>query len=139
MRIMKLNPDRKILKMLIPKFSKDNSGGALVEFAFVFPIFLAFIFGIIEFSYILWGMSSMNSAVSYASRYAYTHRTASNGVIANAATSRVSASLPNITFNVVNDGSAFTINGSFTYSFYYLPISPITITSKLKQHIPTKF
>jgi len=135
----KIHRNRQGFRWFLSKFRRDNSGSTLIEFAFVFPIFLAFIFGIIEFSYILWGMSSMNSAASYASRYAYMNRTASNSVIANAASSKVSSSLPPITFNVVNNGSSFTINGSMTYSFYYLPMSPITVTTSIKQDIPTKF
>jgi Flp pilus assembly protein TadG len=47
---------------------KDQRGAAAVEFALVLPIFIAIIFGIIQFGYYFWTAESANTAAREAAR-----------------------------------------------------------------------
>ncbi len=45
------------------------NGQSMVEFALVLPVVLTLVFGVIEFGFLLWSYSSVNSAAREASRY----------------------------------------------------------------------
>ena len=47
---------------------KDQRGAAAVEFALVLPIFVALVFGIIQYGYYFWTAESANSAAREAAR-----------------------------------------------------------------------
>jgi Flp pilus assembly protein TadG len=121
----------------IRNFLKNHRGTMIIEFAYVFPIYLLFIFGIIELGYTLWGDSNMKHAASYASRYAFVNPTATASDINAAALSKIDLSGNPIQFTVTLSGTTVDIDGTFTYNFLVLPIKPITITTHIRQLIPT--
>ncbi|MBN2043438.1 MAG: pilus assembly protein, partial [Anaerolineales bacterium] len=49
--------------------NKDKPGQTMVEFALALPIVLVIVFGVIEFGFLLWSYSSVNSAAREAARY----------------------------------------------------------------------
>jgi Flp pilus assembly protein TadG len=49
---------------------QERKGTAAVEFAFLLPVFLLMLLGIIEFGRLLWTQSSLQNAVEAAARYA---------------------------------------------------------------------
>jgi hypothetical protein len=49
--------------------NRNDSGQTMVEFAMVLPIVLTIVFGVIEFGWLLWSYSSVNSAAREAARY----------------------------------------------------------------------
>ena len=51
------------------KMSKKNIGQAITEFALALPVTLLIVFGVIEFGYLLFVYSSVNSASREAARY----------------------------------------------------------------------
>jgi Flp pilus assembly protein TadG len=54
---------------LLHRFLKSERGNAVVEAAFVLPLFLLFVLGIVEFGRLYWVRSSMQLAVSEAGRH----------------------------------------------------------------------
>jgi len=112
----------------------------VIELAMIMPVFIAFVFGCIEFGLIMWGRISMEYAISQTARYAYVNNTASNTVISNFAQTMVpSAYGSNLVFsftvNMVAHSTA-TITGTYVYNFFVLPLPPITMTSQVIQPIP---
>lgn len=59
---------------------REDRGTALIEFAFVFPIFVLGVIGIIEIAIVLFIGSSIESAVLQASRFGVTGGTVAGGV-----------------------------------------------------------
>ena len=61
-----------MIKQIIRRFRKNERGAAMVEFALAIVILLAFIFGIIEFAWILHGHITLTGAVREGARLAVT-------------------------------------------------------------------
>lgn len=68
------------MRRIISKI-KGNEGVAAIEMALIFPIFLLFILGIIEFSRAYWILHTMQLGVDEAGRYAMVHTTANDSQI----------------------------------------------------------
>jgi len=120
----------------IKKFFKHIFGTAILEFAFVFPVFLLFIFGIFEFGFIMWYDSSMNYAATSGSRYAFVYPTAAPSTIENYAMSKISVPPNTIVLKVTKGTDTVDIDGTLTYTFIILPFSPLTITTHIHQITP---
>src|SRR3990167_2391709 len=117
-------------------FIKSEKAASAIEFAIILPVFLLFIFGIIQLGYVMWGYSSLEYALTAAARFAYINPTTTSAAIENYATSRVSL------------GSAFTVNvsitpnvsaditGTFSFSPLYILTNPISISTTVHQVLP---
>jgi Flp pilus assembly protein TadG len=124
-------------KLTPTSLTRDSKGSIAIEFAIVFPIFLLFVMGIIEFGYIFWGLSSLQFGASYGARYSYVNPTASSTTIRNQALSKISLPSSAITYSVSTTSNVSTdITGTFTYTFLFLPVSPITVTTQVHQVLP---
>jgi Flp pilus assembly protein TadG len=115
---------------------KNESGTAALEMAFVLPVFMLFVLGIIEFSRAYWVLHTMELSIEEAARYAIVNTTLSDSQII----SKAQANLYGF------DSSQFTItsisqnsNGvtykviTATYPFNFvvpnlLPFNGITLT-----------
>lgn len=53
----------------VRRFRADQSGASAVEFAFIFPVFLAMIFGTIEFGRVMYTKVAFEYAIMQTSRY----------------------------------------------------------------------
>ena len=51
------------------RLNSKDLGQTMVEFAMVLPVVLSLVFGVIEFGFLLWSYSSVNSAAREAARY----------------------------------------------------------------------
>jgi Flp pilus assembly protein TadG len=109
-------------------YLQNIKGTAAIEFAFILPVFLAIIFGSIELGYLFWANSSLNYGATYGARYAFVHPAASSTTIQNYALSVVDVPGSVISYTVSTTALAVDIDGSLTYTFLVLPLSPITIT-----------
>lgn len=63
---------------LIKKIIRNKEGGAALEMALVFPIFLLFTLGMIELSRAYWVLHTMELSIEEAARYAIVNTTASD-------------------------------------------------------------
>lgn len=118
-------------------FYKDLRGSAALEFAFIIPAYLFFIFGIVEFGYVLWGNTALKYGAANGARYAFVHPTASSAEVENVATSSISFPGDAIEYSVaIAPNVSATIDGTFTYNFLGLPINPITVTTQIVQPLP---
>ncbi len=66
---------------LIKKFKKSELGAAAIEMALVFPLFILFVLGIIEFSRAYWILHTMQLAIEEAARYATINTTAYDSAV----------------------------------------------------------
>lgn len=78
---------------------RATKGGAIVEFAFMFPILLSLIGGVADFGIYLWQRGRLANAVTYGTQYAFLIGTATgaNANIKSAVTSVAAASLTGTT------------------------------------------
>ena len=122
---------------LIKRSMKASQGAAIIEFAFILPVYLLLIFGIIELGYVLWGVSALEYGASYGARYAFVHPTSSSSTIEDFALSTVNFPTNAITYNVtITPSVSADIDGSFSYTFLVLPLNPITINTHIHQVLP---
>jgi len=103
-----------------PRFCRASSGSSLVEFAFVAPLFLLLLFGVIDFSHLFFVEMTLQNAVRQAGRYAitgnhqpdpkhpgqYLSRVASIEQVAQQAAAGLDVSSLQITSKVGGSGSA---------------------------------
>ncbi len=120
------------------QYIRDSAGAAILEFAIILPVYLLFIFGIIELGYVLWGNSALEHGASYGARYAFVHPTSSSSTIKSAALASIDFPNNDITYNVtISPNVSADIDGSFSYTFKVLPLNPLTITTHIHQVLPT--
>lgn len=119
-------------------YLRQTRGASAIEFAIVLPVYLLFLFGIIEFGYIFWGYATLEYGTSYGARYAYVHPTSSSSTlqtVIGTATADFPGTLDFSGTTITANVSA-TINGTFTYTFFGLPIAPVTMTANVVQPLP---
>lgn len=67
------------------RFSTDQRGAALVEFAVCATLLLTVTFAVIEFGYLLWMHNALADAARRGARYAVTHATTDSNAVKNVA------------------------------------------------------
>lgn len=89
-----------------------------------------------ESGIIIWNLTSLNYAVTEAARYAYITPNVTQQAIINHAKAKIST-ISNVTFtaNVVSKNYV-DIQGSLTYTFVVLPLSPMTLNASIRQPLP---
>ena len=117
---------------------KNNRAVAAVEMAFVLPLFLLFVLGIIEFGRAYWIMDSMQLSIDEAGRYAMLNTTASDTQIVAKAKANLYGLNPN-DFTVTSTSQVISgityKNIVATYSFHFavpnlLPFGDLTFTRR---------
>lgn len=115
---------------------KNNEGVEAVEMAFVLPIFLLFVLGIVEFGRAYWIMDSMQLSIDEAGRYAMLNTTATDvQIVATAKANLYGLNANDFTVTSTSE----TISGvnykriMATYSFHFsvpnlLPFGNLTLT-----------
>lgn len=66
---------------LIKRIIRHKQGAAAIEMALVFPVFILFVLGIIEFSRAYWVLHTMQLAIEEAARYTIVNTTAYDSAI----------------------------------------------------------
>lgn len=121
---------------LLKSYIRKNRGATVIEFAVILPVYLLFIFGIIELGYIFWGMSSLHYGASFGARFAFINPGASSSQIEDFALSFIDLPGSVITYEVTTNPLFVDIDGTFTYNFLYLPIDPISVQTHVHQVLP---
>ena len=96
-------------------------GATIVEFAFVAPVFLAMIFGVIDIARATWTFGSLNYAAERAARYASIHTSDSNPIAAStvqtyALNAYYGESLSGNPFTYSATGCGNTVTATYNYS-----------------------
>ncbi len=129
------------------RFLTDRDGAMAVEFAMISMAFLTTVFGTIESGRALWAQSALQSALDDTSRYALTHRDASDSTLQSYAQARMAdIYADNSGFTVMvnrttTDGVDFiTFDGSYAFKTLipFLPTdwSSMDLTGESKTPIP---
>jgi Flp pilus assembly protein TadG len=117
----------------VARRARDASGSVAVEFALLIPVYIAFMFGTIEFGRMIWIRNTMEFAAEQAARYgAITSGATTATITAYAATQLIGISSTGITFTVPTLTST-TVQVRATYNFTtlisaYVPIPATTLT-----------
>ena len=114
------------------RYIRNSSGSVAVEFALLLPVYIFFMFGIIEFGRYIWTRNTMEFAAEIAARYgAITSGATDATVAAYALTQLIGISSTGITFTATVAASTVTVVGTTTFSSVitnYVPIVSKTIT-----------
>jgi Flp pilus assembly protein TadG len=100
--------------------SRPSHGQALVEFAFVAPVFLLLLFAIIDFGRYVYYVQILNNAAREGARYAIVHGSRSFTPTGPPSTdptgSAVAAVVQNYAIGVIGSGTTFTIASTWNKS-----------------------
>jgi len=121
---------------LLNRLQKNNTGTATVEMAFVLPLFLLFVMGIIEFGRLYWTLNSMQLAVDEAGRYAMVHTASTDADITTVAQANLyglnTADFTLTSASQITAGVTYkVITATYTFSFIasgILPFGSINLT-----------
>jgi Flp pilus assembly protein TadG len=120
----------------------DRAGTAAVEFGMVIPVFLAMVFGTVEFARYMWSEHALDYAAEQASRYALANPSASNTDVKTYAENQVmTVNESKVTITVVDenlDGIEYlkvTVTHPFETLLPLVPFGPFTLTRVAR--IPT--
>jgi Flp pilus assembly protein TadG len=105
----------------LPHLLSCERGATIVEFAFVAPVFLAMIFGVIDIARVTWTFGSLHFAAESAARYASIHTSDSNPIAAStvqtyALNAYYGESLSGNPFTYSATGCGNTVAASYSYS-----------------------
>jgi Flp pilus assembly protein TadG len=99
-------------------FLADRRGATAVEYAFILPVFVMMIFGVIGVSQLAGAMSSMHYAVEEASRCFAVNKTTCGTPTTAAAYANAKYLGPDVgvVFVATNTGCGFTVSATATYT-----------------------
>lgn len=116
-------------------FRRDRRGATAIEFAFIVPIFVVLMIGVVEFSRILSVRSSMQFAVEETTRYAMVNDGSSNTTLIAMVKQKIAAPDPeNISVSITTETTAgvkyLKINASYPITMIteYFGLDPLTLT-----------
>jgi Flp pilus assembly protein TadG len=103
-----------------PLVRDADEGATAVEFAIIFPVFVLFVFGIIQFGLVLWTKFALQHATAEAARCATVNGTlcgTASGVQAYAATQAYGLKFPSSVFNVTTSTCGNQVIADYTFVF----------------------
>lgn len=127
-----------VFRSLLRRFISNVKGTTAVEYALVLPFFLSFVLGAIDFGMLMFGRLTLEYATTQTARYAYVHKTAAISEIQNYGLSLSAKKTNNSVFTYEIDTDpdvSATITGKLTYTYFFLPLAPVTMTSVIVQPI----
>lgn len=116
------------------RFLLCRQATALLEFAFLLPVFLAMMVGIMEFGRAMWIRQTLQYAVESASRTALADSSLSTSSISGTVTSDLiglQGVVPVVT--VTSSATQITVFASYNFTFLVpglLPFGPLTLTAQ---------
>ncbi|MGY4420636.1 Flp pilus assembly protein TadG [Bradyrhizobium sp. JR6.1] len=99
---------------------RDNRATTALEFALTAPVFLLFIFGIIEFGLLLWTQLGLQHGTELAARCATVNSTlcpGSSAITSYAAQQAFGLNLPSQTFTYSTPACGNQVTASYTFQF----------------------
>lgn len=120
------------------RLARTRAGATAVEFAFVAPLFLVMVLGVIEMSRAMWIKSTMQFAVDETARFVIVNTSASTTTLetyAQTAVTDTGMGSTGMTFSAssatTSDGTFITISATYDFSVLigYVPFPDITLTA----------
>ncbi len=113
---------------------RDNRAASALEFALTAPVFILFIFGIIEFGLLFWTQIGLQHGTEMAARCASVNPTlcpASSAIAGYAAQQAFGLDLPSQTFTYSTPACGNQVSANYTFQFpQVLNLSPLTLTAQ---------
>ncbi len=126
---------------LLPKGLLGSTGGnPAVEMALVLPVFLALIYGVIEFGRVLWTLSTLHYAVEEAARCASINTTTcgtSTQIKAYAAARASTIGVATSVFTPTTVACGHKVAASYVFPFAVSGFMPYTITLTAQSCFPS--
>jgi Flp pilus assembly protein TadG len=118
----------------VTALGRNESGASALEFALTAPVFLLFIFGIIEFGLLFWTQLGLQHGTEMAARCASVNPTlcpGSSEITSYAARQAFGLSLPAQTFTYTTTTCGSQVSASYTFQFpQVLNLSPLNLTAQ---------
>jgi Flp pilus assembly protein TadG len=114
--------------------TRNSSGSVAVEFALLLPVYIAFIFGIIEFGRMIWIRNTMEFAAEQAARYGAITTGATTATIEDKAKDPsylIGVDPATVTFTATIAASNVKVVGTHSFTTLisaYVPIPATTLT-----------
>ena len=115
------------------RFLRDASGATAVQFAFILPMFVVVIFGIIESGRVMWLQNALSFAVEGAARCAAidTKNCGSTAQVQRWAASQSGAAFPASTFTVSTAACGKLVTASYGVNLFIPYVAPaLTLTAQ---------
>ena len=116
------------------RLKRNSSASVAVEFALLLPVYIAFMFGIIEFGRMIWIRNTMEFAAETAARYGAITSGATDATVAAYATAQLigvdPATVDFITGTTIG-ASTVTVVGTYNFTTFisaFVPIPATTLT-----------
>lgn len=123
---------------------RSIDGGAAVELAFVLPVLVLILLGMIEFGRLMWTKSNLQYAIEETARYAIANPAASYATLRSFAVGRVmGVDQRQLTTQVTNDATCgeSCVKIEMTYQFQfattYLPVTGLTLYEHTSVQLPS--
>jgi Flp pilus assembly protein TadG len=129
-----MSADRAMLKATTKEYAQAQKGNALVEFAFILPLFLLLVFGMITFSIALYDKIVLTMACREGARAGAISASVSDAKTAALAVCQnnlisFGAGSPDFSQTIIS-GNDIIVKGSYNYSGIYLWSTGFQITAE---------
>lgn len=121
----------RMFRDLAVRFARQSSGAVAVEFALLLPVYIAVMFGVIEFGRLIWIRNTMEFAAETAARYGAITSGATNATVAAYAETQMIGMTCAGCFSATVASSTVTVVGTKNFTTLiaaYVPIPSTTIT-----------
>jgi len=116
---------------------RDQKGASVVEFALILPVFVAFVFGMINCGLMLWTQLGIEHGVVAAARCTTINPSVCPDVPAYAAQQAYGLNLPKTAFTVTAPACGNRVSASYGFQFVTLIMPPRSVTLTAQSCYPT--
>lgn len=116
---------------------REKGGASVVEFALILPVFVAFVFGVVNCGMMLWTQLGMEHGVVAAARCTTINPSVCPDVPAYATQQAYGLNLPKTTFTLSTPACGNRVAASYGFQFVTLIFPPHSVTLTAQSCYPT--
>lgn len=116
---------------------RHEGGASVVEFALILPVFVAFVFGMVNCGLMLWTQLGMEHGAVAAARCATINPSVCPDVPAYATQQAYDLNLPKTTFTLTSTTCGNQVSASYPFKFTTLIFPAMNVTLKAQSCYPT--
>lgn len=116
---------------------RNERGASVVEFALILPVFVVFVFGMINCGLLLWTQLGIEHGVVAASRCAAIDRAECPDVPAYATSETYGLNLPKSVFTLTSPACGDQVAASYGFRFVTVLLPPLNVTLTARSCYPT--